>query len=207
MYNISDNEIYKLFRGKTVALVGNSVALSNHCFGDAIDSHDIVCRVNKGPMLTTDAEKYGSRTDVLFYSNHQVLKDEDSDILDYLSADTKLVCRHDTETFDWPTHRISKHFYNYVVEISGYEDSNLHRKKIRKLSHRMQWPTNGLLAACYLQDCSASKISLFGFDWNQNKTFYKDQKKKEKMHNWSLEENYLRSQPDIKIMEMLCPES
>jgi hypothetical protein len=202
MHKLNEIDVYNLFNSKTVALVGNSIALSNQCLGNIIDTHDVVCRINKGPLLTTDAEKYGNRTDVLFYSNYKIV---DDDVFEALDSDTKFICYYNSVSFDRPTYKISKHFYNYIMEISGYEDANIERKKKIKFNKQPQWPTNGLVASCFILDCNPTKISLFGFDWNRHKTFYKPQQKQEKMHNWSLEKNYLRSQPDIEITEMLCP--
>lgn len=205
MSDINDTEIYNLFNSKTVALVGNSSALDKHNFGTAIDNHDVVCRINKGPLLTSNKEKYGSRTDVLFYSEYKVI---DNDVLDTLDLDTKLVCYYSSKLFDRPTYKITKHFYNYIQEISGYEDANIERLKKTKFQRQPQWPTNGLVSACFILDQCPAKLTLFGFDWNKNKTFYKQQQKKEKMHNWELEKEYLSNQDRVEIIsipEDPCP--
>lgn len=187
MLELNDIDIYNLFKHKTVALLGNSEALDNCNYGEYIDRHDVVCRINKGPLLK-DKQKYGCRTDVLFYSNPDILS---TDVTDILDADAKLVLAHPRSTYRFinrATYSITEEYYNYIKLITGYEDR--------------QWPTNGLVASCIILDQNPKKITLFGFDWNTNNTFYKKIYKKEKMHNWNLEEEFLRSQNKIQIMEM-----
>ena len=193
MLDLNDSDIYNLFKHKTVALIGNSEALDNCNYGKLIDSHDVICRVNKGVLLT-DKQKYGSRTDVLFYSNFQILSD---DVIDALDTDVKIVLAdpHSTHRLaNRATYPITEEYYDHIKLISGYAGLPTDR--------RVQWPTNGLVAAYIILDQNPKKISLFGFDWNTNNTFYKKNYKKEKMHNWDLEEEFLRSQNKIQIMEM-----
>ncbi|MFD1794711.1 hypothetical protein FQV27_06495 [Paracoccus aurantiacus] len=49
--------------GKSVALVGNARALANSTYGNEIDAHDIVVRINLAPMPYS--ESHGARTDWL----------------------------------------------------------------------------------------------------------------------------------------------
>ncbi len=49
--------------GRTVALVGNARALSQHNHGSAIDASDIVIRINRAPMPSS--RTHGTRTDWL----------------------------------------------------------------------------------------------------------------------------------------------
>jgi hypothetical protein len=39
------------FEGKTVALIGNAMSLFEKTYGEEIDSHDVVVRLNKAAML------------------------------------------------------------------------------------------------------------------------------------------------------------
>jgi hypothetical protein len=50
----------------SVALVGSAMSLRNSRFGEEIDSHDIVVRMNQGAFAELDPGSTGLRTDYLF---------------------------------------------------------------------------------------------------------------------------------------------
>ena len=52
-YACSNLDIEQSVEGKTVALVGNARSLSERTYGDEIDSHDIVIRINRAPMVSS----------------------------------------------------------------------------------------------------------------------------------------------------------
>ena len=53
------------FAGKTVCLVGNSVEIMNHDYGDYIDSHDVVVRFGRGVDFTEEQKSaVGTKTHV-----------------------------------------------------------------------------------------------------------------------------------------------
>jgi hypothetical protein len=72
--------IEDLFLDKTVALIGNSVILNSQEYGKLIDEHDVVCRINKGPLICNPST-HGIRTDVLFYGNPGIILPEVPEVL------------------------------------------------------------------------------------------------------------------------------
>lgn len=195
MRDIDCFKIYNIFKDKTVALIGNSIALGNYQFGSKIDSYDIVCRINKGPILQ-DKVKYDLRTDILFYSDPAIITD---DVLKVLDINTKFIAatRQDNITLfpNRPTYVIDKEYYSSIRLKTCYENFN------------SQWPSNGLIAACVILDQNPKKITLFGFDWNTNRTFYKSRREKSNKHIWDLEKKYFNSQDKIEIVNMLPDKS
>jgi hypothetical protein len=195
MRDIDCFEIYSIFKDKTVALIGNSIVLNDCQLGSRIDSYDIVCRINKGPILQ-DKIKYGIRTDVLFYSDPRVIT---NDILEIVDSNTTFITSSKSGKItlfsNRPTYVIDKEYYSRITLKTGYENFN------------SQWPSNGLVAACLILDQNPKKITLFGFDWNMNRTFYKSRHKKKNRHIWDLEEKYLKSQDKIEIVNMLSEKS
>ena len=63
--------------GKSVAVVASAKYLSNFNFGDEIDSHDIVIRINKGiDIVNKNSKKFiGAKTDILY---HCLLEDPEN---------------------------------------------------------------------------------------------------------------------------------
>jgi hypothetical protein len=55
------------FEGKTIALVGSAGSLLNSTYGEFIDKHDIVVRINRGVPYEQYKLHAGSRTDVWSY--------------------------------------------------------------------------------------------------------------------------------------------
>lgn len=54
------------WRNARVALVGSAQSLLNSDFGDDIDSHDLVIRINQGAFAPLQAASTGIRTDYIF---------------------------------------------------------------------------------------------------------------------------------------------
>lgn len=190
MHNVNDKEIYNIFHNKNIALIGNSVALQNFNLGADIDDNDIICRINKGPILN-DKQKYGTRTDVLFYSDPKIITD---DVLSVLDNNTKFIVsptRHKNNIFpNRYTYIIDNKFYNKIITTTGYKNLG------------SQWPSNGLVASFLILEQNPKKLTLFGFDWNKHKTFYQHRHKNEPRHDWNLESQYLMSQQKVKIVNM-----
>lgn len=64
--NIEDNYT-KYLKNKSVIIVGPAEHVNN---GKFIDSHDVVIRLNKGLKLCEKPEKYGSKTNVMYFADH-----------------------------------------------------------------------------------------------------------------------------------------
>lgn len=64
--NIEDNYT-KYLKNKSVIIVGPAEHVNS---GKFIDSHDVVIRLNKGLKLCEKPEKYGSKTNVMYFADH-----------------------------------------------------------------------------------------------------------------------------------------
>ena len=63
-----DHGYNQLLKGKTICLVGPSPSLEGRNFGEFIDSHDLVIRLNKGfPQEEGKEKDLGSRTDIHYH--------------------------------------------------------------------------------------------------------------------------------------------
>lgn len=188
---IDGRTLNNLFANKKVALVGNSIGLENDVCGDEIDSHDIVCRINKGLLNTNNTKVFGGRTDILFYSDYRVI----ADVLDSTPLDTKLICNLSNPKYvflNYDTYIIHENFKNYVRKITGYKE----------LPAKKYWPSNGLTAICLILQQKPKKISLYGFDWNRNRTFYHSRKKTSRRHKWQIEKKFVNLLREIENTEL-----
>ena len=64
--NIEDNYT-KYLKNKSVIIVGPADHVNS---GKFIDSHDVVIRLNKGLKLCEKPEKYGSKTNIMYFADH-----------------------------------------------------------------------------------------------------------------------------------------
>lgn len=176
------------FYKKKIALIGNSVILASQRYGYLIDSHDIVCRINKGP-LACDVKTYGIRTDVLFYGNPGIILPE---VPQVLSADVLYVLTYfKFENREQPKGKLHKLSRNWIEETktkNGYPE-------------KKKWPSNGSVSLFFLLEQEPHHISLFGFDWKRNPTFYTVDEKKDTRHKYDIEEQIVRNLEKVKIYE------
>lgn len=150
-----------LVRGQSVAVIGNSQSLLRQSSGGDIDSHDIVVRINRAPVIDPVAQ--GTKTDVLFVASKQMTADMVRELFD-----AKLVV--------WASER--RHF---MPDYSTFEDRlilyplELWRPLYDALDDTR--PSTGLIALDFFSNHTECKeVSAFGFDFFKSKTFY-DRKK------------------------------
>jgi len=61
------NEFVEYFKHKSIALVGSGGSVLDHEYGELIESHDIVLRINRGVPYKEFQKHVGKRTDVWSY--------------------------------------------------------------------------------------------------------------------------------------------
>jgi hypothetical protein len=130
------------FANKTVAVIGNSESLFQQNYGNKIDDHEIVCRINRGiPIFPEQGKKFSC----LFYTNENLI----SDLIELIPKD---VYKINTNTIDDNLKFILK------------QKLNLKTKK--------QKPSTGFLVISYIIGFHPVQVNIFGFDWKKTKTFY-----------------------------------
>ena len=180
------NDLKKIFKNKRVAVVGNADSLFKQRFGREIENHELVCRINQGP-LASKSKTHGNRTDVLFYGDPGIITE---DTLLKLNNNTIHILTH-TKFADRPMH--SENLYMISQSLLD-EIQNKH-----KYDKKGQWPSTGLMAVELILNQNPDTVSLFGFDWKQTPTFYRKDDKGDGRHVWKFEQNYLSNHNKIKI--------
>lgn len=175
-----------IFLDKKIALVGNSVILSSQKYGKIIDQHDIVCRINKGP-LACNIENYGTRTDVLFYGDPGIIL---PDVPEVLSSNVLYILTH----FKFENREQPK---GNLFKLSREQIENIKTKN--GYTEKGKWPSNGFVSLLFLLDQNPNNISLFGFDWKRNPTFYRIDEKGDTRHKYDVEERIIRELKKVKI--------
>lgn len=139
----------EFFKNKSVALVGNARGLLQKSFGKEIDSYDIVCRINRGFLLTEKySEHYGSRTDIIFLNIYKTL-----------------------------SHHL-KHKNFVIIQMTPSEEPVekvaycFPKQDLNDLKQLVQLPSTGLRCIHYLSKTDVKNIGIFGFDWKKTPTFY-----------------------------------
>jgi hypothetical protein len=177
------------FENKSVALVGNAMSLFDLEYGEEIEAHDVVVRLNNAAMLVDrfDSEKsHGKRTDIwIFWSANEYYR--------YFEKRTKIKKMHAGHQ-----HRNGNliKLVDFVYPTELYEPLKLKAGPLKN-------PTTGFISIDYILHCNPSKLSVYGFDWKKTPTYTDPNRKKEKMcpHNYEVEENYCMhyvfSQPNV----------
>jgi hypothetical protein len=167
------------FENKSVALVGNASSLFDLTYGEEIDSHDVVVRINKAAMLYEkfDAEKsHGKRTDIWMfwrtaeYRNRfdkidKTIKKMHMGHQDRRSLNMKIV------DFVYPDH-----LYEPLKKLAGPRGN----------------PTTGFIAIDYILHCEPKMLSVYGFDWKKTPTYTDPSRKIEARcpHDYDVEKAY-----------------
>ena len=137
-------EVKKYITGKTVAIVGNAKSIFDKANGKAIDSHEVIIRFNKGFVTAPAAQ--GSRTDILLLACELGLDEKAS--------------------------------YKAVYSVNRSNNTRCGDLTIgNKMRSRLRaWigkqPSTGFMAIDLCREAGASKIDLYGFDFEKTPTFY-----------------------------------
>lgn len=163
-----------LFHAQSVAVVGNSRALSGSSHGPQIDSGSIVVRFNHAQMHSPIS--HGSKTDVLVTSvaiDHQRLRTINPKYLLAMSPRRKF------------NFAVSSHKELYLNSISEY-NKILSETNIKR-------PTTGLMMLHFLKHSEASSVDIFGFDFYRSRSSSGCQTIDTTPHDYALEEAYVRT--------------
>lgn len=167
------------FEEKTIAVVGNAMSLFDKTYGDEIDSHDVVVRINKAAMLYTKKEvrkSHGKKTDVWAFWNTSEYKSFFGNVPSHIK---KFHAGHQGRTAN------NIHLIDFVYPEELY-------KELRKKSGKHSNPTTGLIVLDYISTCNPKLVSVYGFDWKASPTFTDPDMKREKAcpHDYTTEKEY-----------------
>ena len=134
------------FRGARVALVGNARSLAQSTHGAAIDSADLVIRINRAPMPS--ARSHGTRTDVLALAT---------------SISTADMARIRPGAVWWLSHKRKRLPWS-VASRPGFflPELGLFNRLRANLGAP---PTTGLMLIDWLSRTDAAGVQLYGFDF------------------------------------------
>ena len=167
------------FEGKTVAVIGNSMALFNKSYGAEIDAHDVVVRINKAAMLYTRQEaskSHGTKTHVRVFWSAAEYKSFFSKLPKHVK---KMHAGHQGRTPN------NVGLVDFVYPESRY-------KELKKHAGKHSNPTTGLITLDYIAACNPKHVDVYGFDWKATATFTDPEMKREKAcpHDYPTEKEY-----------------
>lgn len=165
------------FEGKTVALVGNAMYLFEREYGNEIESHEVIVRLNKAAMLYTRQEAsktHGKRTDVWMFWNTS----------EYKSNFSKVNAKK--------MHMGHQGRYAGNISMVDHVYPNVMYRELKKHAGKHNNPTTGLLALDYITSCNPKLLSVYGFDWKETPTFTDPERKRDKLcpHDYPTEKEY-----------------
>ena len=183
---LTREQIHRVFFGKNVALIGNNESLCHKEYGDEIDSHEVVVRMNRG-IFAVGTESHGSKTDVILYSKPTVFKGiiEPFEKLPSLFLDCTFI-------HTYPANKknviFSKKTYLYTKQDRWYFERPV---EFGKYSQKML--STGACAIDLILKCQPYRLNLYGFDWNTTGTFYHsvDYELTKDKHNFEVEQKYI----------------
>lgn len=167
-----------LFKGKSVALIGNARSLFDREYGREIDSHELVIRMNRAAILYTEHYAYrthGTRTDGWFVWNFR----------EYENCDWFERPELTVHMASWENPESKKCYIFSPVRAA------VMMNRLDKAS-----PSTGFLGIDLVLDSKPSKLSLYGFDWKKTPTFTDetgdiDEKLGQVKHNFNKEKAYI----------------
>lgn len=166
------------FENKRVAVVGNASSLFGKNYGQLIDSHDVICRINKG-IVDIPEESHGSCIDVLAFSHYATVRKACA-ALDY-PPQKFIHCSN--------KHRGRSSQMLEESKLTFYPEDRWNLLKEKLGINKRQSPTTGISLLDYISTCDPGLVSIFGFDWKKTPTFYMPNVKHEP-HNYKAEKRY-----------------
>lgn len=144
-------EVMAYLAGRSVAVVGNASSLLSHAYGDFIDGHDVVVRMNRG--IPIDAIAQGCSLDICCFSTIP----EIGDILERASPRFAI----------WMSPRARRRYWG-TPGVRFYALDHWQALRSR-LGAR---PSVGALAIDLISRSAARTASILGFDFKASGTFY-----------------------------------
>jgi hypothetical protein len=156
-------EVMDFIKGKTVAIVGNAKSIFDKANGKQIDAHDVVIRFNRGFVTAPAAQ--GSKTGILLLACELTPEELEQYGAKYvINRSSKTKCGNITLGDEW------RRWY---------------RKKFDA------YPSSGMMVIDICRQAGASKIDLYGFDFEKTPTFYNPADYVTK-HDYNQEEKIVR---------------
>lgn len=181
-------------KNKTVALVGNAQSLTESNHGAEIDSHDVVCRINRGPDLC-GSDSHGNRTDILFFSMPEWVS-TNKDVLENVLMIHTGHCHNPSFMNDQ-----EKKMFKPTLHTDYFfprEEFDSLKKQMGYTRHK-SWPSTGATSLHLCLRGLPKKLALYGFDFKKTYTFYHENKTgdpatlhdRKRKHDWTLERRYV----------------
>jgi hypothetical protein len=170
--NLDTHNLAAYFEGKSVALIGNARSLCHTEFGNSIDAHMVVIRLNTAPMPSPLS--HGTRTDVVATS--VVLSKAH---FGELGAD--MIWWMTPKPMALPA---------WMTRLSGYYryPKIKHADLMRKLGDR---PTTGLMVIEVLRTLPCESVDMFGFDFFSSFSLSNEKAAVPSTHDFSREHDYV----------------
>jgi hypothetical protein len=188
-----------IVQNKSVALIGNALSLYDYQFGEEIDNHDVVIRLNIPGNIIYKNEKElistGKKIDIWCLWKSQVFiekvldKEEcDQRLIDYFnnidiykaevmqSDSNKIECLYDKISLDNLNRDIEKFLLSekYKSQIKERQMIYMLRyNNMRGIKNNKHNVSTGTLVLNYLlNDCNLKNLDIYGMDFKKTPTFY-----------------------------------
>lgn len=167
---LSEDDVFALLLGKTIALVGNAASLSETTYGPAIDSHDIVIRFNTCPVPSSLS--HGTRTTIIATSvviEPQLVRARAAAHVFFMSP----------RPIYLPGWLVSRPDF-FLLPVAS------HAALMKEVSAR---PTTGMMVIDLLRRSPSIAIDLYGFDFFASASLSNLRLPKSSPHDFSAERN------------------
>lgn len=180
------------FENKKIAIVGNAMSLFDKNYGQEIDSHEVVVRLNKAAMLYDRfdvAKSHGNKTDVWIFWNTPEYKH----LFGKYSNVKKMHAGHQSRNST-----IIKNVDFVYPMTPNYE-------KLKKVAGKHSNPTTGFIALDWIVSCKPSSLDIYGFDWKETPTYTDPNRIKDKScpHDFETERKYVKENiltlPNVRL--------
>lgn len=165
------------FDGKTIAIVGNAQSLFGKTYGDEIDSHDVVIRINRGIETCFNDRamiSHGKKLDVWVFNLYRTLENFDTTAKTQISNPYKRLQMNYTPILGTIDSSISQEAQAEIVGMFS-------PKKV----------TTGFRILHYITKFAPSSVDVYGFDWKETPTFYiKHKSTTDLSHDYKRERQY-----------------
>lgn len=169
------------FDGKTVAIIGNAQSLFGKTYGNEIDSHDVVIRINRGIETcfnNKDVVSHGKKLDVWVFNLYRTLEYFDTQAISQIQQPYKRLQMNYTPILGKIDSTISQEAQNEIVGMFS-------PKKV----------TTGFRILHYMTKFNPSSVDVYGFDWKETPTFYiKHKSAADLSHDYKREKQYCAQQ-------------
>jgi len=157
------------FDNKSIAIIGNAKSLFDKTYGDEIDSHDVVIRINRGIEICTQPDNiktHGKKVDVWCFNVYNSLKNFDDDMKNRLPQTYKRIqMNYDPNNRKFDASMPREHYLEISEQCKG--------KNI----------TTGLRMLHYITKFNTKSVDIYGFDWKETPTYYNNKSFKDDIRN------------------------